>query len=167
MKHWKIILAVLVIVILGDLALTFLLINKAPAPTNNNPGNPFATSTQNTVESPAVFTTNFYKWYLANRKESLAFPASDNLNSLLGPWLTPRFIANWKKIIADTDADPAILSQDDPSNWGPGLGSSIISQSNTASTVKISIGSGLTVYTYIVRLIKIDGNWRIDSVAGS
>lgn len=154
----------LLVIIVG---IVLLFGTKTPAPQTQTTNTVTLPVAAQALQSPAEFATDFYTWYISNREKGPSFPTPNNLTSVLGPWLTPQFIANWQTIITNTDADPVLWAQDNPATWGHGITASIVSQSNSASSVRVLIGSGKTTHTFTLQLVKSGNSWRIDSVAGT
>ena len=163
---------IILVVIVAILIAIALLYHPAPAPSPLST-NPFADAVQtgaaNSVASPAVFSTNFYKWYIGNREANPNFPSTAQLASAFTQWMTPAFILQYQSTVNDpnNDADPILYAQDDPLGWGSGMTATILTQTDTASSVKVLIGSGSLVHTYTLQLVKSNGQWLINSISGT
>jgi hypothetical protein len=162
-----VILVIVMIIVIGGIALYIILPTK-PAGTETAQVTPITfpdSATTSNIQSPADFTTEFYTWYLASIEKDPSFPSLALVSTSFGQWLTPEFIQNWQSIGNSTDADPVLLAQDDPNTWGAGIRSIITAQSPTASTVSVTIGTGTTAHSYVVKLLIYNGSWKIDSVS--
>ena len=176
MKRRGLIIAVIILaLIVVALVIFALFFYSAPAPTTSPlDTNPFADAvevgTTNTAVSPATFSMNFYKWYIGNKAANLSFPFSDQLATSFSQWATPAYILQYQSERADVvnfDEDPVLYAQDDPRTWGSGLTASILSQTDTTSSVQVEVGSGSLVHTYTLQLVKTNGQWLINSIAGT
>jgi hypothetical protein len=171
MKKWIVIGVVIIFLLLG-ITVVFLLLRPASAPASPLNTNPFAdaldTGTANLTESPDTFSTDFYKWYIANKEKDSGFPSTNQLTTEFTQWATPQFILQYQsaKDDPDLDADPILFAQDDPRGWGPGMTGTIVSQTDTTSTVTVVIGTG-SIHTYTLQLNKDNGHWLINSISGS
>jgi len=169
MKLWHLIALILIIALVGG-AIFLKLWSTPSTPVQTNQQNQQSDTgfTGGMTKPPAQadqFTTAFYNWYLQNLKQNPTFPDPSIRNQVFAPWLSSNFIANWDTIGNNIDSDPALLASDNPETWGPGVFSSVLTQTATTAAVHVTIGYGSTAHTYVVQLIKAsDGNWRIDSV---
>jgi len=174
-KRWLVIGGIILAVLIAILVIFLIFFNKpAIAPVSSLKtlsNNPFAdavnTEAENTVTSPATFAMNFYKWYVANMEASVSFPTAQQLTTLFPQWTTSAFILQYQSEKHDInfDEDPVLYSQDIPDGWGSGLTATIQSQTATASTVQVVIGTGTSAQTYIVQLVMGNGQWLINSIS--
>jgi hypothetical protein len=172
-RHWLTALIIVVVVILL-LFLAFAFTGKRQQAPQTNPNyNPFsdsiATTDQNQVTSPATFSINFYKWYIGNVKANISFPSTTQLETEFPAWTTSNFILHYQSTESDpnTDADPILFAQDDPTQWGSNMSAKILTETDTSSAVQVVIGSGSLAHTYVVSLIKSNNQWLIDSISGT
>ena len=171
-NRWILILVIFILIIIIGVFISVLFLQPKHALVLPLSTNPFADSAlignSNLVVSPDTFAINFYKWYIGNREVNPSFPTSDQLTTSFTQWATSSFILQYQSTINDpgTDADPILYAQDDPRGWGSGITGTILSQTNTTSSVKVVIGSG-TIHTYIVQLIKNNGQWFVNSITGT
>jgi hypothetical protein len=129
---------------------------------------PVATvATGSDAQNPEQFVRSFYQWYLENFSRDPLFPHPENREAVLSPWLTGDFLAQWDEIVSEVEVNPVLLTADDPSTWGAGITTQLVSQSVRSRTVHVTIGSGSSVRAYTVELVQTDGAWKIASVASS
>ncbi len=172
-NRWLVIGAIVLIVILFIALVVYFLLPKPVPATTPLSTNPFSdavvTGTANNVTSPATFSVNFYKWYIANREANSNFPTTDQLTTEFSQWTTSNFILYYQSSIhnVNIDADPVLYAQDDPLQWGAGMTATILSQTDTTSSVQVVIGSGSLAHTYTVKLVKNNEQWLIDSISGT
>jgi ribosomal protein L21E len=176
MKYGKLLIVIACVIVFLIIVLLgigyFLSIKSAPssAPFSTNPfADAVQTGTANQTDSPATFSVNFYKWYIGNRETDPSFPSTDQLASSFTQWMTPAFILKYQSEVGDVniDADPILFAQDDPRGWGAGITGTVVSQTDTSSSVQVVIGSGSLAHTYTLQLIKSNGQWLIDSIGGT
>ena len=171
MKLWHLIALILIIAFVGGaIFLKLWSTPSTPVQTNQNQqtGGGFTGGTTKPPAEADQFAAAFYNWYLQNLKQNPTFPDPDIRNQIFAPWLSSNFIANWDTIGNTIDADPALLASDNPETWGPGVFSSLLSQTSSTATVRVTVGSGTSAHGFIVKLVKgSDGGWRIDSVASA
>jgi hypothetical protein len=163
MKYWKIILAILVVLVLA-LVLFFVLSQKPSAKPATSIPNPFADVTSNTSETPDAYTSAFYSWYLQVLAKDQTFSSSPDFKSQIGQWLTPELVANWNSIVENTDENPVLLSQDIADSWVTNVNASVVNQSATDATVLVSLGTSTDLHQLIVRLVRSNDKWSIASV---
>jgi hypothetical protein len=175
-KRWLVVILIsLAIIVIGFLivALFFKPQSASISPTSLKTlsNNPFAdavnTGTTNTVASPATFSMNFYKWYVANIEENDTFPTTQQLTTLFPQWATSAFILQYQSEKHDInfDEDPVLYSQDIPDGWGFGLTATVLAQTATTSSVQVVIGSGSSAQTYTVQLVMSNGQWLVNSIS--
>jgi hypothetical protein len=166
MKRLLLILLVVIIFLLLLGAILWKVFQPAK-PATINTGVTFPTSTETQVPTglkPDQFAAAFYTWYFVNYTNNYGNEAHlQAMHARLPEWLTPEFAANFKTILTDTDADPIFLAQDSPP-LDSKITSSIVSQSTTASDVRITFTSSVGTVGYVIHLLKINSEWRIDSV---
>jgi hypothetical protein len=142
----------------------------APSPFNSNPfSSAIDTGSANQTVSPATFALNFYKWYIGNKTTDINFPSTEQLSTLFPQWTTQSFILTYQSERSDLnfDEDPVLYAQDDPRGWGTGFTANVLSETATASSVQVVIGSGTMTHTYTVELVKQNNQWLINSISGS
>jgi hypothetical protein len=174
MKNRWLLIGIVVVVLIVIVVIVVALSNKPQQSAVIPPTvNPFAdavdTGSANTVLSPADFSVNFYKWYIGNREADPSFPSADQLQNGFTQWMTPQFILEYQATVSDpdNDADPILYAQDDPRGWGSGISAAIQSQTDSASTVTVAIGSGSSVHNFTLQLVKSNGQWLISSISGT
>jgi hypothetical protein len=173
MKYWKILLALVLVILIAIIAAGYFFFAKSAPVAAPFAANPFAddveTGTANQVTSPAAFSANFFKWYIGNRETDPSFPSTDQLSNLFTKWMTPAFILKYQSEVGDPniDADPILFAQDDPRGWGSGITGTVLSQTDTTSSVQVVIGSGSLAHTYTLQLVKSNNQWLIDSISGT
>ena len=137
-------------------------------PATMPPGNSVTTNTVNQSpqarQSPAAAASNFYAWYIRGIMQNQTFSTSPEFKSSIGEWLTPEFTAHWQSIIASTDSDPALLAQDYQPSWSSHIASSIADQTQTTSSVRVSLGSASELHVLLVHLVWTNNQWLIASV---
>ncbi len=132
-------------------------------PTTQPIQNPYTGATQKKV-SPSEFTTIFYQWYLQGLAKGPAFSSSQEFTSSLSQWLTPSFISSLGALTDNTDSDPVLLAQDYQNSWYTHLSPQIIEQTETTSTVRLTLGMEADEHVVVVHLELTDGQWRISAV---
>jgi hypothetical protein len=127
-------------------------------------GNTFPISSDQQVPQPDVYATNFYKWYILQFKNDVDFNATPDLKKQLLTWVTPQFADQFENIIQSTGSDPVLLAQDYQDSWLTDVSSSVLSNSGTAATILVSLGSVNDLHQLVVNLVLVDGYWRVNSV---
>ena len=85
---------------------------------------------------------SFYKWYVKAYAASNDLYDSAEFKSQIGNWLTPAFVANYRQILANTESDPVLYSQDYQSSWLTTVNADVSGRSATTTAVVVTLGSG-------------------------
>lgn len=131
---------------------------------------PVATTPTGAVnEDGAVFVRSFYAWYLENFSKDPLFPHPENRDEVLKPWLSDEFLSQWDQIQLEAEANPVLLTAEDPTTWGSGITAEIVGQSIRSRTIRAAIGSGQLQHVYTVELVRDPetSSWKIVSVANA
>ena len=165
----RVLIAVIVIalffIILGAVLWKIFTPSK-PAPAVNSVSFPTATETPvPTGQAPDQFAAAFYTWYFVNYNNDYGNSSlMAVMEAHLPEWLTPTFAANFQEIADTNDADPIFLGQDSPPVDSK-ITANVLDQTLSESTVRVLFTSSLGSGGYLVHLLKVNGEWRIDSVA--
>jgi hypothetical protein len=162
MKGWKMFGIILVVLILLFILGVFLIArtpNSSTEPITQN-----VTPASPSAPPPTAIAQGFYAWYLRGEINDENFASSSDYTSGLSQWLTPNFLANYQTAAANTDVNPFTQSQDYEDSWATNIQTTIISQTNTLSTILVTLGTGSDTQNLILQLLPIGGYWKIDSI---
>ncbi len=117
------------------------------------------TSVSNTPDAVAKTCVS---WYV--QAENVAL---DDYEKGIESCFTPTFYKSWDSIRDDTGQDPVLYSHTYTPSWLTKQTASIKTQTDTESTVSVTLGNGTTALMVDVQLEKTSNGWRITNVTES
>jgi hypothetical protein len=168
MKRGLILLATVVFFLLLLGAVLYAVLRQAPAPSPNAttsfPAGTLVGTGASTEASPATFTSGFYSWYLSHYVADPAFDISKEFATNAPTWLTADFIGRYADTASTTGMNPILLAQDYAPSWPSSIAVRIVSQTDAAADVTVSLGTGMELHALAVHLVHVTSGWRIASV---
>jgi hypothetical protein len=155
-------LVFIVVLILAGIGIGAYFWTHLPGPATTQNTGSFPPPTQ-AEQSPADFTRSFYAWYVTSLANGTLNTAA--YTQELPRLLTPEFAANLDTITESTDGDPITLAQDYYPSWLTNITATILTQNSSAAQVRVSLGTGSELHVLDVTLMKMNGAWKIASVA--
>ena len=117
-------------------------------------------------QSVEAFLTSCFKDYVTLTDQAGGTPPEqkaleNSMKALKKACLSPRFLANWRKIIKTTGSDPVLLTQDTLVSWKDHA--RVKSLDPVKGSAKVVLGVGEEVYCLQVGLTRSGSAWKIDS----
>jgi len=117
--------------------------------------------------APAQVVTNFYNWYLGyiRGEEGLRNPLVDGAYRDCG-YLTGGFVDEIEQTLASFDKggfDPILMAQDVPERVQ--VGEVMVTSDEASVKVQMFWGNNPTPSERIVKLVLVDGSWKIDAIS--
>ena len=116
--------------------------------------------------APARVVSDFYSWYLGyiRGEEGLRNPLVDGAYRDCG-YLTDRFVDEIERTLASFDKggfDPILMAQDVPERVE--AGEAAVTSDEASVTVQMFWGNNPTPSERTVKLVLVDGGWKIDAI---
>jgi len=117
--------------------------------------------------APETVVSSFYGWYLwyARGGEEMRNPLVDGAYRDCG-YLTDRFVGEIERTLASFDKggfDPILMAQDVPERVE--AGEAAVTGDEASVTVQMFWGNNPTPNERTVKLVLVDGGWKIDAIA--